>query len=621
MEKWKRRSIELVTSLLLGGRRELAVTPYYPQKTAVNGYEEKYFKRTVPEKKGISSKRICNMLSELEGERRANMHSLMVICGGEVICECSVDGYSINEWQASHSMAKTVCGMVIGRLVDEKILRLDMRLVDIFPEIAYRDKKFPLITIDHLLSMTCGVDFAEAGVITESEWTAAYFASTVRFVPGVKFSYNSMNSYILAKIAERVTGNSFVDLAEGYIFSPLGIKNYLWEKSPEGVTKGGWGLYMSPESWAKVGYMLLCGGVFEGRRILSEEWIKLSSTVKAISPPTNGNFNYAYHMWTGRDNQEILFNGMLGQNVWICPKNNIIAVITCGNNEFFQDSPALEIVRKHLRGMLSDEINYRSIKLLTDKQANFFDHRRWVRPLEPRRGLLYLLGLKFRTEFDITWAPILGRYAITDNNASIMPLILRVMQNNLNNSIDFIELSRLGDNLILNVTEGGREIKIAVGLYGYTDNIIEIEKEKYKIRALGEACRNHHGETEYRIELILPETSNTRMIIIEKSANRMLTFKLSERPNHRLVENILKKYRESSGVVSFFFDMLERRLGKNELDKMITNSFSPVLRGVNMSLKDYISILNAENKAKEKDTSTIKIIRAIVNRFFSEHGE
>ena len=119
MEKWKKRSIDLVTSLAFGSKGDPTVVAYYPQKTKISLPEERFFRRSTPEKHGISSKRLYNMLCELEGERRANMHNLMVLCGGEVICDCSADGYDVNTWHISHSMSKTVCGMVIGTLVDE----------------------------------------------------------------------------------------------------------------------------------------------------------------------------------------------------------------------------------------------------------------------------------------------------------------------------------------------------------------------------------------------------------------------------------------------------------------------------------------------------------------------
>ena len=618
MEKWKRRAFDLVASMILGGKREMSVVPYYPQKTEVGGREDNYFKRTLPEKCGMSSKRIYNMLCELEAEPRANVHSLMVLRHGRVICECSAKGYNVAEWHISHSMAKSICGMVIGRLVDQGALSLDMRIVDIFPEVPYRDKKMPLVTVENLLSMTSGVDFAEAGAITETEWTKAYFSATVRFIPGTRFSYNSMNSYILARIAERVSGRDFGDLVYGEIFAPMGIEGYLWEKGPEGTEKGGWGLYMAPESWAKLGIMMLRGGVFEGKRILSKKWVDRAVTTSAQTPITRGSFDYGYHLWTGRGTGEILFNGMLGQNVWICPKNGIVAVITSGNDEFFQDSAAIEIVRKNLGGDIKDSLNYRDIRMLIEKQNDFFNCRRWARPLQPGRGLAYLLGLKPRMAFDNSWTDILGSYAVADNTVSLMPLILRVMQNNLNNFIERITLVRRGESLILIVREGDNDIEIRVGLYGYAENYVVLGGEIYLLRAIGEAYLNASREIEYRIELILPETAHTRMITIKNKGNGRLGFEFSERPNHKLAENVLKGYISDGGVIAFAYGILERRVGKGELEKIVKDLFSPALEGVNIRLENYEFILNEINESRSEESGSGKMLRTVITKFFGE---
>ena len=621
MEKWKRRAFDLVASLILGGKRELSVVPYYPQKTEVGGREDCYFKRSVPEKCGISSKRIYNMLCELEAEPRANVHTLMVLHRGRVICECSAPGYNPAEWHISHSMAKSICGLVIGGLVDRGVLSLETPIVDIFPEMPYRDKKMALVTVEHLLSMTSGVDFAEAGAVTETEWTKAYFGATVRFVPGTKFSYNSMNSYILARIAERVSGREFGDLVYGEIFAPMGIESYLWEKGPEGTEKGGWGLYMAPESWAKLGIMILRGGVFEGKRILTKKWVDGAITSITKTPITNGSFDYGYHLWTGRGNGEILFNGMLGQNVWICPKNDIVAVITSGNDEFFQDSSALEIIRKNLGGNIKDRLNYRDIKVLLEKQNSFFNCRRWVRPLRQSRGLAYLLGLKSRMAFDNSWTEILGSYAVVDNTVSLMPLILRVMQNHLNSFIESITLVRRGESLILIVREQCRDIEIRVGLYGYAENYLVLGSEIYLVRAAGEAYLNDCREIEYRIELIFSETAHTRMISIKNKGNGRVSFEFGERPNHKLAKNVLKGYTSDGGVIAFIYGVLERRVGKGEFDRMVKDLFSPTLDGVNMGLEDYASILKELNESRLVESAGTKMLRTVITKFFSDSNK
>ena len=620
MEKWKKRAVDFLTSLAFGGREDLAVVPYYPQKTGINMPEKPFFSRSTPERHGISSKRIYNMLCELENEPMANIHTIMVLCGGEVISECSADGYSSDARHISHSMAKTVCGMLIGTLIDEGSLSLDNRVVDFFPEIEYRAKKFPSVTVGHLLSMTSGVDFAEAGVVTDNKWTETFFASSIRFAPGSRFAYNSMNSYILARIAERVSGRSFGELVEKRIFLPLEINNYLWEKGPEGTEKGGWGLYLSAESWAKLGFMIASGGVFRGRRILSDEWVKHLSEMKASAVEWDKNFDYAYHAWVLRGGNEILFNGMLGQNVWICPNNDIIVVMLAGNNEIFGASPALQIVRKHLGGRICDRLSRRDIILLREKESTFYYNRKWVRPKERAKGLLYRLGIKPGQDVANGWKDILGRYEFSDNSVGMMPLIVRVMQNNLRSSLKEMRF-RIDDNqLYLDYREGGDVYSLKIGLYGYESNILFVRGEPYIVKAMGEAVVLQNGEVEYRIQLIPNETASVRRLVIQKKSDRIV-LTLSELPNNRMVENLLEHYAKTNKSLAFGIDLIERRLGEGAVNDMIKNSFNPTVMGVDVSLEDYEKIIDEENKRIAEQMQKGRAIQSLVDRFFSENKE
>ncbi len=617
MEKWKKRGIDLLTSLIFGGREKISVVPYYPQKTRVWGREEGWFARTIPEKRGISSRRLYNMLCELENERRANIHRIKVLQGDFVICECHAPGYEGDNWHISHSMSKTVCGMVIGRLYDEGLIRVDMKLSEIFPEIPYRDKRFPLITVEHLLSMKSGVEFGEIGSVTEQSWTESFFASSLRFTPGERFSYNSMNTYILVRVAERVTGRDFGSLAEEYIFAPLGINNYLWEIGPEGSEKGGWGLYLSSESWAKIGHMLLSGGVFEGKRILSDEWISLATETKATVSKEKGSFNYAYQMWVGRSNDELLFSGMLGQNLWICPKNGITVVMNSGNNELFQASPALETVRKYLGGRIYDRLNYADHKLLSQKEASFFNSRRWARPLDRGRGLFYWLGLREGKPFNKEWNGILGSYVLTNNETATLPLVIRAMQNNLNSTLEEIILYRNKEGLYLDLHESGTDICIPIGLYGYEESVIDVCGEKYIARAVGEVFDGPDGR-EYRIEIILPETASVRRMVIRRRDNATIIIEMSETPSDGMAIDYLNEYSKSNSALSIALDLIERRMGKGTVEKTIKNTFNPVLIGVDKAAKGYEAILEMENKRLSSGKSTARLVRAVVDRFIRE---
>ncbi len=619
MEKWKKRSVELLTSIIFGrGEGSTSVVPYYPQKTAVSVSEYGYFERSTPEEHGISSKRIYNLLAALESEERSNVHSIMILKDGEVISECAAPGYSVSSWHLSHSMSKTVTGLAVGMLVDDGVLEVGMRLVDLLPGYEYKDKRFADITLHHLLSMTAGVSFSEAGSVTDDAWCESFFSSSMKFAPGTKFLYNSMNSYILAKIVTKVTGKSFCDFLDERLFSPLGITSYLWEKGPEGIEKGGWGLYLSPESWAKIGLTVLSGGSFEGKRIISEEWIERSTAAHAVSPRGEGDFNYGYHVWVGRNNDEVLFNGMLGQNVWICPKNRIVAVVFSGNNEIFQDSPTLGIIRRYLGSGLGDTLHKRDVRALRERERRFFATRSYVRPLERKRGFLYRLGAKPDMPFDERLSDITSRFVFARNGETILPLFVRAMQNNLDTGIEEISFERYSDLLFMNVKEGGESYRIELGLYGYEETVINMRGELYAVKAMAEARTGPDGRLEYFIELVFPELPNKRQIKVVRLAKDRALFTLSEIPDNKIVDALIARAMEQNGALGFVVGLLERRFGRGFINEKVRRTFSPTLVGADSAVFWYNGIVEEENLLAAEQSRAIRLLRAVVDRFFTE---
>ena len=618
MDKWKKRAVDLFTSLAFGSEGSISVVPYYPQKLRISEGEERFFKRSTPEAHGISSKRLYNMLTELELEERAKIHNIMLIKDGEVILECSSGGYSVNIRHLSHSMSKTVMGIAVMMLVSEGKLSLSDKLTDIFPDMEYKDKKFPLITVEHLMSMTSGVDFSEAGSVTEHSWLETFFRAGVRFNPGESFAYNSMNSYVLARIVSTVAEEGVVEYLKPRLFDPLEITNVYWELGPEGVEKGGWGLYLSAESWAKIGYTVLCNGEFFGKRILTKEAVAAMSTAHIVTPKSCGDFDYGYHTWVSRRPGEILFNGMLGQNVWIYPQNNLVAVVSCGNNELFQMSPAMSIIREHLCGLISDDLSRADYRILKDKAQQFFDSRREIVPQKPRGGLLCWLGIRKREVFDERFADILGKYAFAENKVSVMPLFVLGMQNNFDMGLSQIELKRDGCDLLVEYTDGGVRGAIRAGFYGYRENVIEVRGEKYIVRAMAGAVDMPYGGTEYKLRLVLPEMPDTRTVRIIRLDEDRVELSFSESPDQRVVDALIDRIPEKSSVLGFLLDMLERRFGKGFIGKKLEGLFHPRLVGVNEESPLRDTLLMAERESMNEDSASARLIRALVTKFFRE---
>ncbi|MBQ7332785.1 MAG: serine hydrolase [Clostridia bacterium] len=622
MEKWMKRAVELLSGLVLTCKSNPSVVSYIPQKTAISGKERKFFKREKPEKLGVSSMRLYRMLAELEGESRANIHSVIVLKDGVVISEASAPGYDVNVAQLSHSMTKSIIGMAIGFLVDENKLSVNERLVDIFPEYKYVDEAFPEITVKHLLTMGSGVKISEAGSVTEDAWTEAFFASKLSFRPGLEFRYNSMNSYILAKIVEKRSGMGIMKFLRPRLFSPLEIDNVFWELGPEGLEKGGWGIYLSPESWAKLGYLMLSGGSFFGKRVLSEKWVKESTLSHAETSETLGDFNYGYQLWRAREGDDFLFNGMLGQNTWISPKNNVVVVLTAGNNELFQSSPALDIVRKYLASAsLSRPFERGGALLLREKENRFFESRRSVKPLIKRRGLKYLLGFGNPMPYDDRFNALFGRYAFPENNQGILPAFVRVMQNNYMGGIECIRVEKSDTGIIVSSKEGGTWYKFRAGFYGYEENVLDFGGEKYMLSSLASAEIDREGRLSFKIELVFPELPNTRVLILTPLGNSRISLKMLENPNQKLAMPFLETMTGGNKKLSFALDFIEKRLGEDFLADKIAELFEPTLTAVDESSPDFNELILEERLMNEERLRPGKMLSGLISQFVRSDSE
>ena len=625
MERWLKKTIELMAGLSFTNKINPSVVPYHPQKTVTSGNEEQYFERTAPERLGVSSGRLLAMLRALEKNKRANVHTLLIIKDSQVILECSHPGYCTNTWHLSHSMSKTVTGMAIGMLVDDGLLDVNTRLIDIFPEYHYTDRRFASITVHHLLNMSAGVKFAEVGSITESHWTSAFFNAPLEFTPGTDFQYNSMNSYILARIVCKITRKGLCEFLSERLFKPLGITNYFWEKSPEEIEKGGWGLYMSVESWAKLGVLVLEGGVFDGKRILSREWINRSCTTQSVTPEKIGHYNYGYQIWVSRDGSSILFNGMLGQNVWIYPKNNIVLALNSGNNELFQNSPAMQIIEQYLSVDLENDLTNSCFAGDYDELKNaiehFFECRHWIRPYTPKKGITYRLGLRERTPYPYEWEELVGKYNFRKNNFGTLPLFVRMMQNNLRNTIDGVSFEHDGEGMIFTVFEGGVPYSFELGFYDFKESVIDYHGERYTVKCIGEAMEDEDRNMLYKVELLFPELPNTRMFKFSFGERGELLMRMSEMPNQAIADVYISEMQATSPKMTLAMGLIEKKVGKSYVNRKMLETFAPSLIGAKVGTENYTVIMDEEREKLKANEKSARLINTVIEKLFKDDGD
>lgn len=297
----------------------------------------------------INTSNFSKCFSTVENNGVDELHSLMVLKDGCVVYEEYDTGHTPDELHVLWSASKTFTAAAVGLAVQDGLLSVDDKIVDLFDadELpAHPGRWLRELTVKHLLTMSSGfsVDYLSAlrsGNLEDP--TRTILSTPIKFRPGEKWEYNSMNTYLLSAIVTRVTGRKVVDIVADRLFKPMGINRYVWEESCEGVSVGGWGLYLTTESFAKMGQLLLDGGKWDGEQLLDAGWVKdmMSpqimqyagrndidmETLRQMTANDDWNLGYGYQMWCCQHSGARL-DGAWGQYCLIAPEKNAVMVVT-----------------------------------------------------------------------------------------------------------------------------------------------------------------------------------------------------------------------------------------------------------------------------------------------------
>ena len=532
------RAVALITRLFLANSTSAHQIPYLPQKTELPAPSPITEEMIPPEEVGLSSERITEFYGKLTRNREVFMQAVAVARGGHLISAAAAPGYSLDTRHETHSLCKTVTGLCVGILVGEGRLSLDTpayRLVgEGLPPIL--GPRMRAITVKHLLSMSSGVLFNEIGAVTEEDWVRAFFESSVAFAPGTRFAYNSMNSYILSVIVERVSGMTLADFAEERLFAPMGIPKTLWESCPRGHTKGGWGLYLSIADMLKIGELIRTMGTYHRHRLVSREWIREMAKPHSRVPEDIGKYDYGYHIWTARDKSSVLCNGMLGQNVWVHPRHRLVVATNAANCELFQTGPMCRIMEELFREPPNHDPlkpNRRAVAELRAAEAAFYAGRTWTHPTEAHAPMRdgHIPAER--------WDEIAKKpYVAEKNNCGILPLFVGLLHNNLPAGIRSLTLSGTGEERAVTIAEGFESYHLRVGFLHHRESVISVRGEQYIVKTRAEFCDDTNGEPILKLELLFPELASVRRICLYYEGRRPALV-LSEQPGRRVLDELV----------------------------------------------------------------------------------
>lgn len=473
------------------------------------------FERVSPESQGVSSEHIANFLRELAADRTLNMHSLLLLRRGKVLAQTTFGEQDAQVWKMTFSACKSIVSLAVGMLMDEGALSPDTAVVDLFPDKTspVSRLKYKELTVEHLLTMTSGATFNEAAAMTETDWVSAFFANAPNTKPGREFRYNSMNTYLLSAIVKRVSGQGLCDFLTPRLFAPLGITEYFWETCPDGIEKGGWGLYIGSEDLAKIGQLVLDGGVWNGKRLISEAWLRTATAPHAVTDESYGEFNYGYQIWCGRERRRFLFNGMLGQNVLAFPETGILLVTNAGNDEMFQQSRYFELAETYFGGEFPDALEENAVGL--ERLAETLLELSGQKPAPSLPWWRRLFAAKTVT-LPALCERLDGSELTTEDaqaaSVGLMPLVLQIVQNNYATGIKSVAFAVEKDTLWITYTEGGDRHRFPVGFGAAVDGEVYFRGEPYRIRTTARAAQNEDGVDVLILNIAFIETPCTRTL-------------------------------------------------------------------------------------------------------------
>ena len=346
------------------------------QDTTEPIWPTKEWQSSSPEEQGMDSKELAKLV---DFGTVHSFDSLLVARHGKVVAEAYYAPYSTSIPHVVNSCTKAVISTLTAIALKEGLLdNPSHRVLDFFnrQSIANVDDRKEAITVQSLLDMTSGIEWKErlgdssaAAVGTESEmdsspdWVKFVLDRPMSSAPGDIFNYNSGNAHLLSAILTKLTGMSALEYAKSKLFGPLGITKVSWQHDPQGISNGGWGLSLLPRDMAKIGYLYLRKGLWEGQELLPPAWIDKVS--HATVDMRLGGLRYSDLFWALPDKRVYMAVGRNGQVIMVFSNLDVVAITT--GRENYRLGELADSISRSVKSDMVLPVDSAGAKLLANK--------------------------------------------------------------------------------------------------------------------------------------------------------------------------------------------------------------------------------------------------------------
>ena len=266
--------------------------------------------------------------------------SLLVVRNGKLVAE----GYC-RDMEDQHilrsiaSATKSIVSLVFGISMELGYIdSLDQTLYSIIPNSFDSNPTKREITFRHLLTLSSGIDFETQDYIMElfmsyeppSEHSKNILTKPLYATPGAEFHYRDCDPQLISSAIQSKSGKTLHQIADEFLFGPMGIKDYTWEKNVDGESLGANGIYALPRDLAKIGKLVINNGRWKGQQLVSEGWIEQSTSYQIEVSDSEWGYphDYGFLWWILDGVDGYAANGYGGEYIVVLPSKQLVVVMT-----------------------------------------------------------------------------------------------------------------------------------------------------------------------------------------------------------------------------------------------------------------------------------------------------
>lgn len=347
-----------------------------------------------PEEQGMDSGVLAALV---DFGAAGDMDSLVVTRHGRIVAEAYYAPFKPEMRHKINSATKGVVAALTGIAIQQgKLADTDRPVLEFFAgsHIANADERKKAMTVQHLLDMTSGLDWTEPltdarpdsmiDMRRSADWVQFVLDRPMAQAPGTGFNYSSGNSHLLTAILARQTGMSVPDFATQNLFKPLGISDVVWQKDPQGLAIGGYGLYLQTRDMAKIGYLYLRGGEWDGQQIVPRSWVERVYQAKVpmvFSPATPTSLRYGDQWWTIPERKVYMAVGFNRQIILVMPGEGVVAAMT--GRKHYAFAQMLELVAQAVKSDQALPANPAATALLAQRVQAVASEKPLATPAAP----------------------------------------------------------------------------------------------------------------------------------------------------------------------------------------------------------------------------------------------